>query len=259
MKITERLDLLWEWFLEGLFPRRCPLCGSIALPRKNVWEKGDPASWEGLACAPCHEERQRILEPICHRCGKPLDSSQALFCVDCEEADFSYDRAWALWSYDAQMRRSIQQFKYQGRQEYADYYASQLLDAYGGLIRQLDPDVILPVPIHPSRRRTRGYNQAELLAVGLAQALDVPVLTDYLIRSRATTALKDLGRHARRQSLRSAFAINRRSIGWKYQLQRVLLVDDIYTTGATVDACARVLKEAGSREVYVLCLCVGSM
>lgn len=247
MKAKKKLDELWEWMLEGLFPRRCPLCGGIAVPRP------------GLACAVCHEKRQRITEPSCHRCGKPLDSSEALFCADCQEGEFAYDRSWALWNYDAQMRRSIQQFKYQGRQEYADYYVDQLLDAYGGLIRQLDPDVILPVPIHRARRRKRGYNQAELLAEGLSLALDIPMLTDYLVRSHATTALKDLGRQARRQSLQSAFSINRQSVGWKYQLRRVLIVDDIYTTGSTADACARVLKEAGMQEVYVICLCVGSI
>ena len=181
-----------------------------------------------------------------------------MLCVDCEEQDFAYEKALAIWPYDRQMKHSIQKFKYQGRQEYADYYVQQLLAVHGEWVKQIRPDVILPVPIHQSRRRKRGFNQAELLAEGVATGLNIPMHTDYLVRPRATIALKDLGKHDRREHLQKAFAINRKSLGWRYQLNRVLLVDDIYTTGATVDACARVLKQHGTREVYVLCLCVGS-
>ena len=246
MTLGSFLDKCWELVLDGIFPRRCPLCGGIAVPVG------------GYVCADCHERRQRITEPRCGKCGKSLASSGELFCTDCEESDFAYDRARAIWSYDKQMRRSIQQFKYKGRQEYADYYGSQLIAVYGSWISQINPDVILPVPIHGSRRRKRGFNQAELLAERVSLAMNIPLLTDYLVRPQATIALKDLGRQDRRESLKKAFAINRRSLGWKYQLTRVLLIDDIYTTGATVDACARVLKENGTREVYVLCLCIGS-
>ena len=237
--------MLWEAILDGLYPRRCPLCGDIVVPRGE------------LACPSCHAGRQRIREPRCLRCGKQLRVAEVPYCRDCEGKAYTYTRGFALWEYDAVMRKSIQDFKYHGRQEYAEYYVQQLLEEYGEQLRSLDPEAVIPVPIHRKRRQRRGYNQAELLAEGIAEALEIPLLQDYLMRSRDTVPQKELNPTARRRNLQSAFQINQRSKAWRRYWKRVLLVDDIYTTGSTVEACSQILRQAGTGEIYVLCLCIG--
>ena len=112
----------------------------------------------------------------------------------------------------------------------------------------------MPVPIHPERLKNRGYNQSELISEILAKKLDLPVITDYLIRSKNTLAQKNLDPLSRRKNLKDAFRINKDSYFYEIQLKNILLIDDIYTTGSTADACSYALKEAGTEKVYVLCV-----
>ena len=244
--MTEETAMLWETVIEWLYPRRCPLCGDIALPRGE------------LACPGCKKRQRRLSGARCFRCGKELERRERVYCPDCEGRKFSYERGFALWRYDAVMKRSIQEFKYKGRQEYADFYVEQLLEEYRERLLALELLAVLPVPLYKTRRQERGYNQAELLAAGIAAGLGLPLITDFLVRSRATRPQKELGPKERQKNVETAFSVNPRSRAAESPPSRILLVDDIYTTGSTVEACSQVLRQAGVRSVYLLCLCIGT-
>ena len=144
--------------------------------------------------------------------------------------------------------------------EYADWYAEAIWQQYGTQLCGLEIDAVVPVPLHRSRRNERGYNQAELLAKRLAKRLRVPMWPRALKRTRKTTAQKYLGGRERQRNLESVFALGRSPWGtgsnW-LEHKTILLVDDIYTTGGTAEACTRVLLGAGARAVYLVNVCIG--
>lgn len=149
--------------------------------------------------------------------------------------------------------QSIYQFKYRNRRVFAQYYAEQMAGQFADLLRKWQIEVIIPVPIHKSKRRKRGYNQAEVLAKELSGRLEVPMEAFAVRRVQKTNALKEMNPSERRRALSGAFAVED---DWKPK-KKVLLVDDIYTTGSTVDELARILKENGVQKVYFLTISVG--
>ena len=128
---------------------------------------------------------------------------------------------------------------------------------FGRVVREWKAEALVPVPVHPSRRRTRGFNQAEELARRLSREWGILVDADLLIRDRKTMPQRDLNPAERLKNLQKAFQINPARAG-KDMWNRVALVDDIYTTGSTMEACSRVLREAGVKEVYFLAICIGN-
>lgn len=151
------------------------------------------------------------------------------------------------------MRASVSRFKYKNRREYADFYVQELLQTCGPAIENWKPDVLIPIPLHKSRRRRRGFNQAELVAKGIGRELGIPVLSDGLIRTKKTVPQKELSDLERKQNLKNAFQLKRNDV----RLKKVLLIDDIYTTGSTIDAAAAILLESGVEKVYFLSICIG--
>ena len=151
------------------------------------------------------------------------------------------------------MRASISRFKYHNRREYADFYAEELLRAYGRMLRSWQPDALIPVPLHKSRMRKRGFNQAALVAERMGERLGIPVEEKLLIRVKKTSPQKELNDSARRENLKNAFQL----CGNDVKLKRVVLIDDIYTTGSTLDAAAAALLAAGVEKVYFLSICIG--
>ena len=123
----------------------------------------------------------------------------------------------------------------------------------GRMIRMWSPDVIIPVPIHISKYKERGFNQAGLIAQALGRAMQIPVDEEYLVRIVKTQPMKELSNRERIKNLQNAFQVREKVVRYR----KVLIVDDIYTTGATFDACAAVLKDAGVSQVYGISLCVG--
>lgn len=232
--------------LNLLYPTRCPLCGDIAVPRGS------------LACHTCHMVAPVIKEPKCMKCGKPIDSIEVEFCSDCNRKHYHFKKGFSLWLYDERMKKSIGDFKYQNKKEYAHYYIEEIIKQYGKDIQDLDIDAMVPVPLHPSRQRDRGYNQAEVIARGLSDRLEIPLLSNLLIRKRKTLPQKQLDDKERLKNLMAAFVYQQeigRSFPWKHK--RILLIDDIYTTGSTIEACTNVLLKHGINEVYFLTLCIG--
>jgi ComF family protein len=151
------------------------------------------------------------------------------------------------------MRQSIARFKYGGRREYAAFYAEEILKRCAREMLLWQAEVLIPIPLHSSRRRKRGYNQAALLAREISKRCGIPVEEHLLYRVKKTKAQKELNDQERQTNLKHAFSVRKGEIPY----QTVILVDDIYTTGSTIDAAAAVLKENGIQTVYFLCICVG--
>ena len=144
-------------------------------------------------------------------------------------------------------------FKYHNKREYADYYAGQLMDRYGDRLRQAGAQAVIPVPLHAKKLRDRGYNQAEVLARRLGASLELPVYPKGLIRVQDTAPQKTLQGSQRGKNLYHAFRAGKLPKG----LASVILVDDIYTTGATMNACSEALKKAGVRRIFCVSVCSG--
>lgn len=231
-----------ERLLGLLFPRRCPVCDDIVLP-----EDVD-------ICPGCMDKLVLIQEPVCKQCGKEILSEHEELCEGCKKRPFSFEQGVVLYHYNDAAAASIVRVKYKGRRSYLHFYARQAALHAGARIRQMQVDALVPIPVHASRRRKRGYNQAEVLAELLGDALELPVYPDALARRKPTAALKEMGAGERLKSLSQAFYAGELPEG----IEAVCLVDDIFTTGATMEACTRILRQAGVTRVYCFSLCTRS-
>lgn len=231
--------------LDMIYPRRCPICGDIVVPKDKK------------ACPKCVKELLTIKEPRCKRCSKPIENEEKEYCYDCETKHFTYKEGYALWLYDKRMRKSIADFKFHNRKEYADFYVEEYLRNYSDVLRKIGADALLPIPIHKSKLRTRGYNQAEILAKKIGKELDILVVCDLLIRDKKTLPQKGLNDKERLKNLLHAFSVDKEKMKGYTKVKKVILVDDIYTTGSTIEACTKVLLQNGIWEVYFMSLCIG--
>ena len=186
------------------------------------------------------------------KCGKSVEDDAEAFCHDCAAGAKSFEYGVALLNYDDVMRRAVSRIKYKNRREYIKPFAKMFWMRWGKTIAEMEADCLVPVPLHPTRYRKRGFNQAELLARELGALSGIPVRTDILFRERKTEAQKELTPDQRIRNLQKAF----RADPEKADVSSVILVDDIYTTGSTAEACTRALKEAGVGKVYTACLCI---
>ena len=202
----------------------------------------------GPVCHRCWQSILPITPPLCSRCADPLPSWRSIsvplsLCPRCRRRPSPISCARAIGMYDGSLRAVIHALKYQGRRSLARPLAIMMRARGADVIA--DADFVVPVPLHPSRRRARGFNQA----ADLARHLGTPVLPA-LRRVRATATQTGLPAARRHGNVRAAFALTR--AGQRVAGRRVVLIDDVSTTGATLDACARALKEAGVREVRAL-------
>ena len=228
------------FLLDLLYPPRCPICDSVVLPGEGI-------------CTACKKKVRPAVQPVCMKCGKPLSDGRKEYCRDCSRKKHAFIRGNALWVYENEVKSSIYRFKYQDRREYAKVYAWEIAKQHGKFMKSRGIGVIVPVPLHKKRKRRRGYNQAELLAKELGKLLGLPVRTDLLVRVRDTKPQKTLNDTERKNNLKEAFKTTENIV----QLQYVLVVDDIYTTGSTLDAAASALIQAGAAGVYTCCIGIG--
>ena len=163
-----------------------------------------------------------------------------------------FDRGRALYSYES-AAASVYRFKYGGRREYSDFYGEQLTEYLGDFIRSVRPDALIPIPLHRKRMAARGYNQAQLLAEAVEKRMGIPVYRDFLLRVKNTAPLKYENPKERQNNLKRAFKIRQNDV----KLNTIVIIDDIYTTGSTIDSMARVLHGAGITEVYFVALTIG--
>lgn len=222
-----------------VFPGRCPVCGEVLVRGRKI-------------CPECRNKLQFIHEPRCCVCGRQLQREDEELCGNCQRHRFSFDWGISLLEYNDAAARSAAMFKYGGRPEYLEYYGEEVLKRCGRELSEMNADAIIPVPLHKDRFRKRGYNQAEVLSRVIASGLGIPVLNDVLVRQRKTKALKELNSSQRLKNLSDAFAVKQVPAG----IESVLLVDDIFTSGATIEACTRKLRAAGISHVYSFCLMI---
>ena len=178
---------------------------------------------------------------------------EEVLCYDCKRKQHEFVRNFSVFEYPV-ICESLYRFKYRGRAEYAEYYAKAAYRFHGERLHLLQADAIIPVPLHKSRYRKRGYNQAEEFAKGVSKLLNVPVKTDLIKRVKSTKALKNLDVAGRQNNLKKAFLIMQNDV----KLKTIILVDDIYTTGATLDEISRVCKASGVENIYTLTVAVGN-
>lgn len=204
-------------------------------------------------CDRCASKVHLIHEPRCKKCGKPLDRDEREFCQDCQRSKHYFREGRSLYLHVHPVDKAIYDFKYKNLRIYGEVFGKMMAQEFEGILRRWKIQCILPIPLHRSRKRSRGYNQAEILARKIGKLTGIPVETHALIRRKKTVAQKEEGRLLRRQNMKHAFMIRE---GWKPPAQ-VLLIDDIYTTGSTMDSAAKELLENGCQNVYFLTISIG--
>ncbi len=205
-----------------------------------------------IICPQCADSLEAIRNPFCRKCGKPLLDDRNEYCDDCRARAHQFREGRALYPYPA-VRKSIYRYKYQGRKEYAWFYGREMARHLGDTIRRWRPDALVPVPLHRTRQAVRGFNQAAALAEALGRELGIPVENHLIRRIRKTVPQKLLSRQMRQNNLKRAFKISKNVV----KLNTIIIIDDIYTTGSTVDAITAVLQEAGIGHVYFITLAIG--
>lgn len=226
--------------LDLFFPKRCAGC-------RETWL----SDHEGFWCEECLNRLLWIQPPLCPRCGRPFPKSPSSpnhLCGECLSDTFFFDSARSANIYSGVVRERIHQFKF-GKQLHWGVALAEL--AAMAFQKQPFPsaEVILPVPLHTKRLRERGFNQSGLISGVLGRKLNLPVHYDVLIRTHWTKPQTRLSREERLENVKNAFDVSKPSV---IKNRSVLLLDDVFTTGTTLNECAKVLKSGGAAQVHAL-------
>jgi ComF family protein len=240
--MTVLTDSVKGWLNAGLgllYPEVCQLCQAA---------RATPA--EGYVCGDCRSKARFIQAPLCERCGRPYegDITTRFECANCQEMEWHFQSARSAVVARDPVLEVIHRYKYQRALWFEPFLAELLIRAASPALAAQRPSMIVPVPLHPAKRREREFNQAERLAARLSAATQIPVNKRLLQRVVPTRTQTQLSRPERLDNVRNAFAMRQ---GQRLNGERIVLVDDVFTTGATTSACARVLAAAGAGEVCV--------
>lgn len=233
---AQAVSALVDPLLAVVFPASCPSCGqSLARPTR------------GPLCEACWGAVARRPSTSC-RCGQSLPAP-LVHCGRCRRGLSPVELGFSLGPYEGPLRAAVHELKYHGRRRVAGRLAEAIAAESAGRAVLSAGAVLVPVPLHPRRRRERGFNQAELLAAELARCLDLELACAALVRRADTPTQTGLSAARRRRNVAGAFAVRRRT---QIAGRVVILVDDVVTTGATARACAQALREAGAQAVRLL-------
>ena len=223
---------------EVLYPYRCPFCGKM-IP-------------EGI-CDSCRNILEEVSEPCCRKCGKPIRNEQKEYCTDCEKRKPPFEEGRSVWLHKEPVNQAIYRFKYQNQRYYGNLFADCLFEKFSGELKRWQIEAIVPVPLHWKKQHRRGYNQAEILGARLSRLSGIPLRLDLVFRTGYTIPLKQLNPTERRKMLQNAFYVSEEAA----RCRNVLLIDDIYTSGATIGTIARKMKQKGVSKVYFFTISIG--
>lgn len=240
--MSEALANLKQWVNAGLgfvYPEVCQVC-----------MKEKATGREGFVCAHCWQSVRFIRPPFCERCGLPYegDITTSFECSNCREMEFHFRSARSAVTANEFVRNIIHRYKYQRALWFEPFLADLLVREAAPVLRREKCDMIVPVPLHPVKRREREFNQAERLGAHLAEAAGIPLCGKVLRRVQPTRTQTLLNKQERAANMKNAFALRRNAV---VKGRRIVVVDDVFTTGATTSACAKVLIAAGAADVFV--------
>lgn len=222
----------YRWLLDLFLPPQCVVCGKV-----ETW-----------LCAICAQQFTLYEGECCPRCGRPLERAETL-CVRCQSNPLKVAPIRSAFTFQGTIRDAMYALKYRGGREIVGRLAPHMQRAWENTAMQ--SDVLVPVPLHPEREARRGYNQSALLAIALGQRLGIPVAVNALSRVRNTQSQTQLGFKARQTNVMGAFAAtDAANLSGKW----VTLIDDVATTGATLNACAEALLAHGVSQVNAFTL-----
>lgn len=239
--VTSKLDIqsTLRRVIDAVLPPRCLMCGAMV---------ADP----GALCSTCFEKVEFIAPPLCYSCGLPFRApfagdSEDLICGACAKSPPRFARARAVFLYTENSRSLITRLKHSDRTDYAPALSGWMVRAGKDILEAAD--LLVPVPLHNWRLMWRTYNQSALLTRNIQKLTGVPARYDILKRVKATPSQGRLSAGARRRNVSGAFSVRLPDV---IANRRVVIVDDVLTTGATLNACARVLLESGAKQVDAL-------
>ena len=226
-----------------VFPSGCRLCEELLTRADRL-----------PLCDACLLSFRKISGEVCARCGQPWSHSGApaepgAVCNECNARGFAFDAARSFGIYEETLARAIVLLKYEQIEPLGIWFAGRLREVYASLPEELAVDVVVPVPLHRTRQRERGFNQVDLFGRPLARKLGLPYRPVLLKRERPRPEKHLLHFEERWDAVRGAFVIRK---GSRVDNLRILLLDDVMTSGATLDACSRALREAGAGSVVGL-------
>lgn len=243
-KIVEFFDKI----LNLVYPPRCPVCNEV-LENNEI-----------LAHKQCIKKLPLIDGNVCAKCGKKLAEDEVEYCFDCKKNNFSFNQGRALYIRNDITRDMIYRFKYKDQRYIGKFIGEQFGIYFYDLLRYWQIEAIIPVPLHESRLRKRGFNQSIELAKSLQEYLYyhhkifIPIYPNLIIRNKKTSRQKDLNVINRKENIFNAF-----SIGKVNRIPKsALIVDDIYTTGSTIENVSKVLKSIGVKEIYFVVATISS-
>ncbi len=227
-------------FLKILFPESCPVCKNPSTDHKTA-----------PICSDCWQAILPYKGPACRRCGVPLVSDAASTCGECLKDEPAFKSAGSFGLHEGALKKAINLFKYHRIKRLSKPLSEIILQAKLPMV-----DVIIPVSLHKKRLRQREFNQSALLAKHIAESLEIPMLVDCLIRNRNTMPQVGLSAKDRKKNIKKAFEIRNKEL---IEEKNIMLVDDVFTTGATVSECSSVFKKAGVENIYVITLAHGTL
>jgi ComF family protein len=233
-----------------VYPGRCPICDDVTAGF-GIGRRNEPL--KRLIHDECLRKAKFVRGAVCLRCGKPLgEDSFDEYCTDCRTIRHVFDRGFSVFEYRS-ISGSVYRFKYMGRQEYAGFYGKATKKRLGRILPELGIEAIVPVPMYRDKEMERGYNQAEVYARAVSAEFGIPLRSDLISRVRNTVPMKKLDLSGRRNNLKKAFIVHKNDVKFKC----ILIVDDIYTTGSTIDEIAHEFRMAGVEKIYFLTLAIG--
>ncbi len=228
-----------------LYPKRCVACDKVLL--KIEKEVG--------FCRACQGKIRLVGNVTCMKCGAPISDDRKEFCDTCGKNSHIFTQNKAVYRYIGEMKNAMYRFKYSNKRCYGKVFATHAAKCYGPWMRKNGIEAIIPVPMYKRKERLRGYNQAEVFGRALSEVTGIPLESEIVRRETDTTAMKQLNSLKRKKNLLNAFSLQKNVV----QFRKVLIVDDIYTTGTTMDEVAKVLKAGGIEEVFSMSICIGEV